>query len=113
AAARERAARVAGGRDVDGLGVDPGLAGGGQRVPDGGDLRVGEDHARAERAVGRREPLHALAGDVVGDQRRLVLAHVRELGDAVDVAYRIQPRVAGRAQRVVDLDRPDRLVAEA
>src|SRR5581483_3603266 len=36
---------------VDGARVDAGLARGSQRVTDGGDLRLGEDHAGRARAV--------------------------------------------------------------
>ena len=87
-----------------------------ERVAHGGDLRVGEDHARRERAVG--DERHVPAEDRVGGEPALVLAHVREQRAAVRVADRVEPVVPGRAQIRADLDRlarlePDRLEPEA
>ena len=66
-------------------------------------------------AVGAQ--LRVAAEDHLADHVRLVLAHVRQQGAAVDVAEREQPVVAGHAQLVVDLDhlpgrQSDRLQAD-
>ena len=83
----------------------PASRGGVGRVADGGDLRLGEDHARAERAVGAVRDRGVAAEEVVGGDPRLVLAHVREQRLAVDVADRVQPRVAVGPHAKVDRDR--------
>ena len=89
ATADERAAGVPAGVHVDRAGIDPGLARARQRVTDGADLRIGEDHAWRPPAVAAQR--HRLAEDCVGRQPGLVLAHVREQCTAVDVADRVQP----------------------
>ena len=105
-AAIEAAAGVRRGADVVDVELDPGLLGGSCGVPDGGDLRVGEHDARGERAVGAVGERLVVAEDVVGDEPRLVLAHVRQQHALVDVADRVQPvLVAGDAAPVVDVDR--------
>ena len=71
------AAEVAGGLGVVGVEVEPRTRGGLGRVTDGGDLRVGEDHVRSERAVGAVGDRMLIAEDVVGGEPGLVLAHVR------------------------------------
>ena len=56
---------------------------------------------RGERPPSERSSTVA-AEDRVGDEPALVLAHVRELDAAVDVADRVQPVVARHAQVVAD-----------
>ena len=68
-----------------------------KRPADGGDLRVGEDHARRERPV-RDERSRLRPRIDVGREPALVLAHVREQRATVRVADRIEPVVPGRAE---------------
>ncbi len=104
--ADEAGAGVGTDRLVDRAHVQPCLAGTRKRVADGGDLRLGEDHARGQVAVGAQDRVLAVpAEDVLGRQARLVLAHVREQHASVGVADDIQPLVAGDPQRRVDRDR--------
>ena len=103
-------------RDVDRLGVEPGLLGGRERVADRGYLGVRERHARGARPV-EDQARPARAEDGVRRDARLVLAHVREQRAPVDVADRVQPVRPRRAHPVVNLDRlaglePDRLDPE-
>ena len=71
----ERAAGVGAAADLDDADVQAGVARAGLGVADRRDLRVGEDHARRQEAVGAQ--LDRLAEDVVGGDAALVLAHVR------------------------------------
>ena len=111
-AAVEGAAGVARGRDVDDLDVEALLGGDLRGDPDGGDLRVGEDDARAGGPVGAVLGRGALAEHVVGGDAGLVLAHVRQQRAAVYVADGVEPLVLGGAAVLVDLDGLARLEAE-
>ena len=101
--ADERSAGVAARVDVDVTDADARFLRRAQREPDRPDLRVGEDHARRSPAV--RAQLDLPAEDRVGDEPALVLAHVRELDAAVDVADGVHPVVTRHAQVVADLER--------
>jgi hypothetical protein len=84
-------------------------------VADSRDLRIGEDHARRERAVG--DDRHVLAENRVRGEPSLVLAHVRQQCAAVRVPDRVEPIVPRGAHVRADLDRlprlePDRLEPE-
>src|SRR5215210_7583044 len=81
-------------------------------VPDGGDLRVGEDDARRLAAVGALLGRRGIAEDVLAREPRLVLAHVGVERAAVDVADRVEPVVAGHLHVLVDLDVLTRLEAD-
>jgi hypothetical protein len=95
--------------EVDGAHVELRVLRRCERVPDGGDLGLGEDDARRERAVASRVDARVAAEDHVGGDAALVLAHVGEERSTVHVADRVEPVVAGNAQLLVDLDVPARL----
>ncbi len=101
-AAVKARARVARGRDVDGLDVDALVRGLLGRQADRGDLRVGEGHARRPAEVGACR--RVAAEDRLARDPRLVLAGVGEERALVDVADRVEPVVAVDAKLVVDLD---------
>ena len=71
-------------------------------VPYGRDLRIGEHDARRAHAVDG-DPFVA-AGDVVGGQARVVLAHVRERSAAVHVPDRVEPRMVRNLERRIGVD---------
>ena len=98
--------RRAGGRvhvHVDRARVDAGVLRGGQRVADGGDLRLGEDDARGQRpAVDDRACRVARPRMWSAAMRAWYLPSCVEQRAAVDVADRVEPVLgAGDAQMLV------------
>lgn len=101
AVADEAAAGVLLHARVERAGGEPRPARARERVSDGGDLRLGEDHPRREAPVAAQ--LDARAEDVIGRQARLILGHVCQQHAPVRVADHVEPLVTVRAQRLIDL----------
>ena len=101
----EETAQVGGGLGVVDVEVDTRGGGALSGMADADHLRIGEDHVRRLRAICAVGDRGLVAQDVVDGDPRLVLAYVRELRPAGDVAGRVQPRHAAHAHVLVDLEK--------